>query len=102
MLKTILLLTTPSVVFLLLIFIPQAFAQYEDPETQIEVKNTIGDFFEGVGDFAQANTNSSEWFDQDKKDSLNEVTQSGVETGKTAFDIWFSFHQLVVEASFAG
>lgn len=102
MLKTILLLTVPSIVFLLLIFMPQAFAQYEDPETQIEVKNTIGDFFEGVGDFAEANTNSSEWFDQAKKDNINEVTQSGVKTGKTAFDLWFSFHQLVVDAIFAG
>lgn len=77
------------------------FAQ-EEPEIQLEVKSGIDDFFQAIGDFAEANTNSSDWFSQAKKDNVNEVTQSGVKTGQTAFDLWFSFHQLVVDAIFAG
>lgn len=88
------------IVFFLLLFPASAFAQEE--EVQIEVKGSIDDFFDGVGDFAQANINTSEWFDQSKKDQINEVTESGVNTGKTAFDLWFSFHQFIVDAIFAG
>ena len=88
------------IVFFLLLFPASAFAQEE--EVQIEVKGTIDGFFDGIGDFAQANINTSEWFDQSKKDQINEVTESGVNTGKTAFDLWFSFHQFIVDAIFAG
>lgn len=88
------------IVFFLLLFPASAFAQEE--EVQIEVKGSIDSFFDGIGDFAQANINTSEWFDQSKKDQINEVTESGVNTGKTAFDLWFSFHQFIVDAIFAG
>ena len=88
------------IVFFLLLFPASAFAQEE--EVQIEVKGTIDGFFDGIGDFAQANINTSEWFDQSKKDQINEVTESGVNTGKTAFDLWFSFHQFIVDAIFGG
>ncbi len=88
------------ILFFLLLFPTSAFAQEE--EVQIEVKGTIDNFFDSIGDFAQANINTSTWFDPSKKDQINEVTESGVQTGKTAFDLWFSFHQFIVDAIFAG
>lgn len=88
------------VVFLLLLFPASVFGQEEDPN--IDAKTGIEDFFDSIGDFAEANTNSSDYFDQDKKDQINQVTHSGVHTGKTAFNLWFSFHEFIVDAIFAG
>ncbi len=88
------------ILFFLLFFPVSAFAQEE--EVQIEVKGTIDEFFESIGDMAEANINTTTWFDQDKKDQVNEVTESAVTTGKTAFDLWWSFHRLIVDAIFAG
>jgi len=87
------------VIFFLLLFPVSAFAE---EEVQVEVKGTIDDFFDSIGDMAEANINTTTWFEQNKKDQVNEVTESAVNTGKTAFDLWFSFHQLIVDAIFAG
>ncbi len=88
------------IVFFLLIFTQSVFAQ-EVEDAQIDAQSGIEDFFDEIGDFAEANTNSSEWFDDDKKDQINELTHSGVHTGKTAFNLWFAFHEFVVDAIFA-
>lgn len=87
------------VLFFLLLFPISAFAE---EEVQVEVKGTIDDFFDSIGDMAEASINTTTFFDQDKKEQVNEVTESAVATGKTAFDLWFSFHQLIVDAIFAG
>jgi hypothetical protein len=100
MMKAVLLLTIPSVVFLLLIFIPQVFAQ--ETETELGVQSSIDDMFDAIEDFGEAQTNSSEWFDQEKKDELNRVGESATNTGKTAFQLWWDFHHFIVDLVFAG
>jgi len=98
--KAILLLTIPSIVFLLLIFMPQVFAQ--ETETELGVQQSIDDMFDAIEDFGEAQTNSSTWFDQDKKDELNRVGESATNTGKTAFQLWWDFHHFIVDLIFAG
>lgn len=66
------------------------------------IKEPIEKVFDTIDDFAQAQTNSSEWFDQDKKDEINKVTKSGTNAGKTAFELWCDFHHFIVDAVFAG
>lgn len=90
--------------FLFLVTVP-AFAQENNTQqndTQIDVRGSIVGFFDSIRDFAQAQTNSSTWFDPEKKDEINKVTDSGVKTGVTAFELWFSFHEFIVDAIFAG
>lgn len=100
MLKAIFLLTIPSIVFLLLIFMPQVFAQ--ETETVLGIDDSVDDMFDAIQDFGQAQTNVSTWFDQKKKDEINSLGESATNTGKIAFDLWWNFHQLIVDLVFAG
>jgi len=85
--------------FLVLLFNP-AFAQEEDSESAI--RSTIEGIFNTTGDFAEAQINSSTWFDQQKKDDLNIATEAGVSTGKTALNLYLDFHNFIVNLIFAG
>jgi len=100
MLKAVLLLTIPSIVFLLLIFMPQVFAQ--ETETVLGIDDSVDEMFDAIEDFGEAQTNASTWFDQKKKDELNSLGESATNTGKIAFDLWWNFHQLIVDLVFAG
>lgn len=86
----------------ILLFSTPVFAQEEPTETEIEIKGSIDQFFDWIREFGQAQTNASNWFDDEKKDEINRVGESAVETGKTAFDLWFSFHKFIVDLIFAG
>ena len=86
----------------LLIFVPNtAFAQ-EEYSGECIIKEPIDKVFDQIDDFAEAQTNSSDWFDTDKKDEINKVTDSGVSSGKSAFELWCNFHHFIVDAVFAG
>jgi len=86
----------------ILLFTVPVFAQEGETETEIQIQTGIDEFFDWIQDFGQAQTNSSTWFDQDKKDEINSVGDSAVTTGKIAFDLWFSFHKFIVDLVFAG
>ena len=109
----------PSIFFLfLLVLIPlPSYAETEDvtgngnftinaettePEHQSEIQAGISSIFDAIGEFGKAQTDSTDWVDQEKKDQINEVNDSGVHTGKTAFGLWWAFHEFVVNAIFAG
>lgn len=100
MIKAMLLLTIPSIVFLLLIFMPQVFAQ--ETETVLGIDDSVDDIFDAIEDFGEAQTNATTWFDQEKKDELNKLGESATNTGKTAFELWWNFHHLIVDLVFAG
>lgn len=87
--------------FILLIIPIPAFAQ-EFEEGECIIKEPIDQVFDSIEDFAQAQTNGSDWFDQEKKDQINKVTDSGTNTGKVAFELWCNFHQFMVDGIFAG
>lgn len=81
---------------------PPEFTAEDIEDAGLGLKEGIAGIFDQIGSFGMAQTNSSDWFDQDKKDQINEVTDSATGTGKIAFDLWFSFHELIVDAVFAG
>lgn len=89
----------PIILLLFLIPIP-AFAQSEG--TECIIAEPVNRVFDQIDDFAEAQTNSSDWFDQEKKDQINKVTDSGTGTGKIAFQLWCGFHHFIVDAVFAG
>lgn len=76
--------------------------QLDSEESVLGVKGFINGIFENIGEFGMAQTNSTTWFNQEKKDQINDVTNAGVETGKTSVDLWLNFHELIVDAVFAG
>jgi len=88
------------IIFFLLIFTQPVFAQ--ENQTDIGIQEGISEFFDSIEDFGSAQTNSSEWFDQEKKDEINQVGASAVETAKTSFDLWWTFHEFIVDLVFAG
>ncbi len=88
------------VVFFLLIFTQPIFAQ--ETEGELGIAQSIDDFFDAIQDFGSAQTNSSTWFDQEKKDELNAIGESATNTGKTAFQLWWDFHHFIVDLVFAG
>lgn len=90
----------PILFLLFLIPIP-AFAQ-DASSTECIIKEPIDKVFDTIDDFAEAQTNSSDWFDQEKKDEINRVTDSGTASGKSAFELWCNFHHFIVDAVFAG
>ena len=77
------------IVFFLLIFTQPIFAQ--ETEAELGIAQSIDDFFDAIQDFGLAQTNSSTWFDQEKKDELNAIGESATNTGKTAFQLIFFF-----------
>ena len=88
-------------ILFVILFLPiQAFAQ--ETETELGVQQSIDDMFDAIEDFGEAQTNSSDWFDQEKKDELNRVGESATNTGKTAFQLWWDFHHFIVDLVFAG
>ncbi len=90
------------IVFFLVLFTVPAFAQQNQTEPEIEIKGAIDELFDAIRKFGQEQTNASTWFDPDKKDEINRVGESAITTGKTAFELWFSFHKLIVDTVFAG
>ena len=88
------------VLFFLLIFTQPIFAQ--ETEAELGIQESIDDFFDSIQDFGSAQTNSSTWFDQEKKDELNAIGESATNTGKTAFELWWNFHRFIVDLVFAG
>jgi len=86
----------------ILLFSEPVFAQEEKTETEIQIRSGIDEFFDSIREFGQAQTNASTWFDIEKKDEINRVGESAITTGKTAFDLWFSFHKFIVDLIFAG
>lgn len=66
------------------------------------VRGAIDAMFDAIGDFGRAQTDDTTWFDDEKKEQINEVNEHGVNTGKTAIELWWSFHEFVVNAIFAG
>jgi len=90
------------IVFFLVLFTVPAFAQENETETQIEIRSVIDDFFDSIGKFGQEQTNASTWFDTQKRDEINEFGESAITTGKTAFELWFNFHKLIVNLIFLG
>ncbi len=88
-------------ILFLILFLPiQTFAQ--ENETEIGIQGSIDEFFDWIQDFGSAQTNSTTWFDQEKKDELNAIGESATNTGKTAFQLWWDFHHLIVDLVFAG
>ena len=72
-----------------------------DTETDLGIRDLIGDIFDGISGFGEAQTNSS-GLPQEKIDEINEVNEIAIETGKTAVDLWWDFHKLIVNSVFAG
>jgi hypothetical protein len=88
------------IIFFLLIFTQPIFAQ--ETETEIGIQDSIDDVFDEIEDFGSAQTNSSEWFDQQKKDEINNVGDSAISTAKSSFQLWWDFHHFIVDLVFAG
>ncbi len=88
------------ILFFLLIFTQPIFAQ--ETETEIGIQGSIDDVFDEIEDFGEAQTNASDWFDQQKKDEINNVGDSAIETAKTSFQLWWDFHHFIVDLVFAG
>lgn len=92
----------------LLIFISPAFAQEEvppefNPEEPAFGNHDFADnFFDNVGEFAKSQVNGSTYFDEEKKQQIRDVTDAGVESGQNAFHFWYSFHEFIINAIFAG
>jgi hypothetical protein len=80
----------------------------ESMEEQLEGDSVFGirgfmdDMFDSIGEFGKAQTEGFDGIDQAKKDQIMDLTDSGVETGKTSVSLWFGFHEFVVDAVFAG
>ena len=104
-----------TLLFLSLIFIISfnpAFAQVpnsvEEMEEQLEgdsvfgIKGFMDDMFDGIGVFAKDQVNGFDAFDEDKKQEIVELTDTGIHTGKTSVELWFGFHEFVVDGVFAG
>ncbi len=94
------------------IFFTPAFAQVpttvEEMEEQLEgdsvfgIKGFMDDVFDSIGIFAKDQVEGFDAFDEDKKQEISDLTDTGINTGKTSVDLWFSFHEFVVDAIFAG
>lgn len=87
-------------IFITLNYAP-AYAEEEIHE-QSAVMAGINAMFDKIGEFGEAQTNSTTWFDEEKKEQVNEVNDQGVKTGKTAVGLWWDFHEFVVKGIFAG
>ena len=72
-----------------------------DSSTDLGIKDFIGGIFESISDFGEAQTNSS-GLPQQKIDEINKVNDIAIETGKTSVDLWWHFHELIVNSVFAG
>lgn len=85
--------------------IPETLDEMEeqlDTDSVFGIKAFMNEVFDSVGVFGKDQTNGFDGFNQDKKDQINNLTDSGVEAGKTSVDLWFKFHEFVVDGVFAG
>jgi hypothetical protein len=100
--------------FLFILFFNPAYAQVLpdeieelgqalDPESgsDLGIKDFIGGIFDDISSFGEAQTNSS-GLDPQKIDEINKVNEIAIETGKTSIDLWWNFHELIVNSVFAG
>ncbi len=107
--KTLLLLP-----FIFILFFNPAYAQVlpdeieelgealdPDSTTDLGIKDFIGGVFDQISSFGEAQTNSSGLPPQ-KIDEINKVNNIAIETGKTSVDLWWHFHELIVNSVFAG
>lgn len=72
-----------------------------DSDTDLGIKDFIGSIFDGISGFGEAQTNSS-GLSQEKIDEINKVNDIAIETGKTSVELWWNFHELIVNSVFAG
>jgi len=81
----------------------ETFTEGMDPDstTDLGIREFIGDIFDTISGFGEAQTNSS-GLPQEKIDEINKVNEIAIETGKTSVDLWWNFHELIVNSVFAG
>lgn len=72
-----------------------------DSDSDLGVKSLIGGIFDSISSFGEAQTNSS-GLPPNKIDEINNVNHIAIETGKTSVDLWWHFHELIVNSVFAG
>ena len=100
--------------FLFILFFNPAYAQVlpdeieelgealdPDSGTDLGIKDFIGGIFDQISSFGEAQTNSS-GLEPQKIDEINKVNDIAIETGKTSIDLWWNFHELIVNSVFAG
>ena len=75
--------------------------QLESNDSVFGVKPIISKILETIGNFGITQTDQSS-FDPDKKVKIDKVIKSGVATGNVLFDLWFHFHEFIVNVIFAG
>ncbi len=81
----------------------EEFSEALDPDstTDLGVREFIGGIFDSISGFGEAQTNSS-GLPQQKIDEINKVNNIAIETGKTSVELWWNFHELIVNSVFAG
>ena len=74
-----------------------AFAQTEAEQ----VANPIKAFFDWIGSFVSANMDASD-LPQEKIDQIKDTSDAGVTVAERTIDLWLGFHELIINAIFAG
>ena len=86
-------------IFFLLIF-NSAFADYN--ETDYRIKIQTEKILEWITNFTQAQINSSDFFDQEKKDAIIKATDSALSSETTAIKLWGELQKFFVDSVLAG
>lgn len=87
------------IVLFLIGFLSPAYAQ---EETSVSlVTEPIGEFFEWFGNFTKANIQQSDLPEQ-KKDEIMNTADAGVGVAEKTINLWTGFHELIINAIFAG